>query len=137
MADLFQDYPLGPAWDEMFSEDRLPSATYRAIYHALQLMDSEELQARVEGLARSFLGRGVTFALGGEERPFPLDIVPRIISAAEWAVVSRGVAQRVTALEAFLNNVYGLGQVVADGVVPRRLIATSSHFHRHAVGIHR
>jgi uncharacterized circularly permuted ATP-grasp superfamily protein len=85
-------------------------------------------------MARTFLDRGVTFDFAGEERPFPLDIVPRVIPAAEWDVMERGVAQRVRALEAFLNDVYDKMTVVSDGVIPRQLVTTSAHFHRQVHG---
>jgi len=135
MADLFQDYPLGAAWDEMFTEQGVPRASNEAVYDAVRPLASDELRARVETLDRAFVDRGVTFALGGEERPFPLDIIPRVITVSDWDLVSRGVAQRVRALEAFLADVYGPGEVFADGVVPRRLVATSTHFHREAMGV--
>src|SRR5207237_7439970 len=78
--------------------------------------------------------RGVTFAMGGEERPFPLDLVPRVIMASEWDAVTRGVAQRVRTLEAFLADVYGPGRVFDDGVVPRSLVSSSIHMHRAVPG---
>ncbi|MGH9071012.1 MAG: alpha-E domain-containing protein [Acidimicrobiales bacterium] len=81
------------------------------------------------------MGQGITFSFSGEERPFPLDLVPRVISAAEWSVVAAGVAQRVRALEAFLDDIYGAGEILAEGLVPRRLVVTSKHFHREAAGI--
>jgi uncharacterized circularly permuted ATP-grasp superfamily protein len=135
MADLFEEYRLGPGWDEMFSELGMPRETYEALHATLQPLSSAELGVRAEVLARAFLDQGITFALKGVERPFPLDIVPRIIAAAEWRKVELGVAQRIRALEAFLADVYGAGQVLADGVVPRRIIATSAHFLRAAAGI--
>jgi hypothetical protein len=72
-----------------------------------------------------FTDRGVTYDFAGEERPFPLDLIPRVIDAVEWDLVARGVRQRVKALEAFLADVYGAGRVFADGVMPWRLIYTS------------
>jgi uncharacterized circularly permuted ATP-grasp superfamily protein len=135
MADLFEDYLLGAAWDEMFAEPGVTRLPYEAIHATLQPLASADLRVRAEGLARAFLDQGVTFALKGVERPFPLDLVPRVVSAEEWRTVERGVAQRVRALEAFLADVYGLGEVFADGVVPRRLIVTSAHFHREAMGV--
>jgi uncharacterized circularly permuted ATP-grasp superfamily protein len=135
MADLVEDYRLGPGWDEMFGALGLPRESYEALHATLQPLSSAELGVRAEVLARAFLDQGITFALKGVERPFPLDIVPRIIAAAEWRDVERGVAQRIRALEAFLADVYGAGQVLADGVVPRRIIATSAHFLRAAAGI--
>uniref|UniRef100_UPI0026134C31 circularly permuted type 2 ATP-grasp protein n=1 Tax=Propioniciclava sp. TaxID=2038686 RepID=UPI0026134C31 len=75
----------------------------------------------------------------GEERAFPLDLVPRIIPAEEWDVIDRGVQQRVRALEAFLDDVYmresALPRVVSDGVLPDEVIVSSHHFHRAVAGI--
>ena len=135
MADLFEDYRLGPGWDEMFGEPGMPRESYEALHGTLQPLSSAELGIRADVLARAFLDQGITFALKGVERPFPLDIVPRIIAHAEWRVVESGVQQRIRALEAFLADVYGAGQVLADGVVPRRIVVTSAHFHREAAGI--
>jgi uncharacterized circularly permuted ATP-grasp superfamily protein len=135
MADLFEDYRLGPGWDEMFAEPGLPRPPYDDLHATLQPLSSAELGARAGVLARAFLDQGITFALGGVERPFPLDIVPRIVAAGTWREVAAGVAQRVRALEAFLADVYGSGEVLADGVVPRRVVVTSAHFHREAAGI--
>ena len=139
MADLFEDYrsamAASTAWDEMFAGTGTPRDCYRAVHALLQPLTSSEARARADSLARTFLDAGVTFDVAGEERPFPLDIVPRVIDAEEWATVERGVAQRVRALEAFLADVYSAGRAIADGVVPRRLVVTSSHFHRAAVGL--
>ena len=135
MADLFQDYPLGSAWDEMFAAPDRPREAVASVHDTVRALAVDELRARADALALSFLDRGVTFALGGEERPFPLDIVPRIITAAEWAMLSAGVAQRVRALEAFLADVYDSGRVFDDGVIPKKLIATSAHFHRAAADV--
>jgi len=135
VADLFAEYPFGRAWDEMFVSAGVTRTSYEPVIAAVQTLDAEDLTARAEGLARAFLDRGVTFDVGGVERPFPLDVIPRIIEAAEWEVVSAGVAQRVRALEAFLADVYGARQVVADGVVPQRVLITSKYFERQAAGI--
>src|SRR5262249_2467968 len=112
-----------------------PRRSYRAVHNALQAMTSSELSARADALARTFLDQGVTFDIGGEERPFPLDIGPRGIDASEWDRGSRGVSQRVKAIEAFLADVYGGMRAVRDGVVPRALIISSRHFRRAAAGV--
>ncbi|NUR85072.1 MAG: circularly permuted type 2 ATP-grasp protein [Nonomuraea sp.] len=138
MADLFEDYPVGAAgaaWDEMFGEPGTPRPDYETLHATLRPLAGADLRVRADVLARAFLDQGITFAFGGVERPFPLDIVPRIISAAQWRTVEAGVVQRVRALEAFLADVYGAGQVLADGIVPRRVVVTSQHFHREAAGI--
>jgi len=135
VADLFDDYRLGAAWDEMIDAEGAARAPYRLLYESMKHAGVHELRASVDSLARAYLNQGVTFDVGGEERPFPLDIVPRIIDDASWQIIERGVRQRVRALEAFLADVYGPGRVIDDGVVPRRVITSSKHFHREAHGI--
>ena len=88
----------------------------------------QDLAARGSALSSAFTDAGVTFSLSGEERPFPLDVMPRLFTTEEWDLIERGVAQRVRALEAFLADVYGEGRAFADGVLPRRLITTRSTF---------
>ncbi|MFS4505477.1 circularly permuted type 2 ATP-grasp protein [Clavibacter sp. Sh2141] len=151
MGDLFEGYGTLAAarrasggampFDEMFrdppadGEPAVTRAAYREIHAALSRMTKEELKDRTDALATSYLAQGVTFDFAGEERPFPLDAVPRVIEQAEWSRLEKGVAQRVRALEAFLADVYGPQRAIRDGVIPARLISSSSHFHRQAAGI--
>ena len=92
------------AWNEMFSAPGVARPMYQGLLGDLTSLDMVELGLRAEQLSRTFIDRGVTFAHSGEERPFPLDLVPRIIGALEWDHLSRGIAQRVRALEAFLDD---------------------------------
>ena len=119
----------------MFAETDVARESYREIHSALAKMTQAELRGRSEALASSYLAQGVTFDFAGEERPFPLDAVPRVIEQAEWATVEAGVKQRVRVLEAFLADVYGEQRAVKDGVIPARLISSSNQFHREAAGI--
>ena len=142
MGDLFDGYAATavrpktvPAFDEMFSKPGTARTAYKDIHAALAKMTQEELRGRTDALASSYLAQGVTFDFAGEERPFPLDAVPRVIEQAEWVEVEAGIRQRVRALEAFLADVYGKQLAVRDGVIPARLITSSSHFHREAAGI--
>src|ERR1035437_1109808 len=89
-----------------------------------------ELRTRFHQLSRIFRERGVTFALGGEERPFPLDLIPRIISAMEWDTLAAGIRQRVLALEDFLSDIYQQGNCFDDGVIPKGLVTSSANFRR-------
>jgi uncharacterized circularly permuted ATP-grasp superfamily protein len=115
----------------MYAAEGEPRSHYRSLHRVLGTLTRDDFEARCLARDRAFRDQGITFSLGGgEERPFPLDLVPRIIDAEEWAVVEAGVRQRVLALERFLADVYGPAEILADGVVPRRLVASSSHFHR-------
>jgi uncharacterized circularly permuted ATP-grasp superfamily protein len=124
-----------PTWDEAVSARGRPRPAYSEVLRAVGGLSTEEMLARADLLANAYADQGVTFSFSGEERPFPLDPIPRVIDADEWAEVERGVTQRVRALEAFLDDLYLRGEVLADGVVPRRLVMTSRHFHRAAHGI--
>jgi uncharacterized circularly permuted ATP-grasp superfamily protein len=139
MGDLLGNYlkrqRATGAYDEVFAPDGSPRPAYRAVLDALETLSMPDLAARGSALSSAFTDAGVTFSLSGEERPFPLDVMPRLFSTEEWDLIERGVAQRVRALEAFLADVYGPGRAFADGVLPRRLITTSQHFHRAAHGI--
>ncbi|HEX7134417.1 MAG TPA: circularly permuted type 2 ATP-grasp protein, partial [Iamia sp.] len=138
MTDLFEGYDADTsrrAHDEMFDRYGRPRETYRVIHDTLRPQTSADLLARTEALSRAYRDRGVTFALSGEERPFPLDLVPRVIGAGDWARLESGIVQRVRALEMFLADIYGEGQVLDDGVVPRSLVHSSPHFHRQVHGI--
>jgi uncharacterized circularly permuted ATP-grasp superfamily protein len=135
MADLFDDYRLGAAWDEMLAGLDRPRPPYHAVHDTLRRLTGEELGLRADALARSYLDQGVTFDVHGEERPFPFDVVPRVIAAHEWTEVETGVAQRVRALEAFLADVYGPCEAIAAGVIPRRVVTSSSNFQRVAAGV--
>jgi uncharacterized circularly permuted ATP-grasp superfamily protein len=140
MGDLFDSYRPATttgmeAWDEMFEAPGVPRPAARTLHEALQALSASDFEARCAARDRVFRDRGITFQLSGEERPWPLDLVPRIIPEDQWEVLRDGVAQRVKALEAFLTDVYGPGQILDDRVVPRQLVTTSAHFHRAAWGI--
>ncbi|PVE76893.1 circularly permuted type 2 ATP-grasp protein, partial [Microbacterium testaceum] len=116
--------------------DAAPSReAYRELYQTLAQMTQEELRGRTESLASSYLAQGVTFDFAGEERPFPLDAVPRVIAYDEWSRIEAGVKQRVRALEAFLDDAYGNQHCVRDGILPAGLISSSQYFYRQAAGI--
>ncbi|MDQ1705610.1 MAG: hypothetical protein QOF18_1976 [Frankiaceae bacterium] len=136
MKELFENYldGAGSAYDEMFEADRLREP-YESLVSSLEQVSGTELRARAEALTTLYLEQGVTFDIGGEERAFPLDIMPRVIEQDAWTAVDRGVQQRVKVLELFLDDVYDTGQVFTDGVVPREVVTTSSHFHRVAAGV--
>ncbi|WP_304107956.1 circularly permuted type 2 ATP-grasp protein [Mycolicibacterium bacteremicum] len=123
------------AFDEMFDAEGNVRAPYKGIFTELSPSDASELEARSEALGRAFVDQGITFSLSGQERPFPLDLVPRVISAAEWSRLEKGIAQRVKALELYLDDIYGEQEILRDGVIPRRLVTSCEHFHREAVGI--
>src|SRR3546814_7677912 len=75
---------------------------------------------------------GITFNVYGEdeadERLIPFDVVPRIIAASEWRRLSRGIEQRVRALNAFLHDIYHRQEILRAGRVPVELISRNEAF---------
>src|SRR4051812_6533766 len=100
------------AYDEMRTPNSGLRPAYEQIGVALDGLAPVDLEARAAALMSTFTDRGVTFNVGGggDERPFPLDLVPRVLAVEEWQTVEAGVRQRVRALEAFLADVYGPGR---------------------------
>lgn len=119
----------------MFDVDGNVRPEQQQLAAALDRLGPEGLMARARLRDAHLTAQGITFTLSGQERPLPMDLVPRIVSAGEWQVVETGVAQRIAALEMFLADVYGAGEILRDQVIPRRLITSSAHFHREAHGV--
>jgi uncharacterized circularly permuted ATP-grasp superfamily protein len=140
VGDLFDGYGSSArgltvaAFDEMVGHDGTARVPYAAVASSLAQMGPEDVSARASRLARAFMDQGVTFDLDGEERPFPLDVVPRIFTGAEWSKVAAGLVQRVRALELFLADVYGAARIVSDGLIPHEVITSSPGFVRAAFG---
>src|SRR5215211_2799041 len=135
MADVLSSYRTGDAFDEMMDPEGSVRPSYQAVYSALSRSTSDDLRMIAESLANNYTQAGVTFDVGGVERPFPLDLVPRVIASPEWEIIEAGVAQRVRALEAFLADLYSDARVIADGVIPSQLITSSADFHRAVWGL--
>ncbi|MBS3940945.1 MAG: circularly permuted type 2 ATP-grasp protein [Actinobacteria bacterium] len=149
MTALFDDYdPGGPRFfDEVFGPTGEVRPHYRELVARLRSFTPQDLDRREVIRDRIFRSQGITFTVYGDasgpdsadegvERTFPMDLLPRIIPVDEWATVEQGVAQRVTALNRFLDDLYvGEQAAVNDGVVPRWLLHTADGFRREAFGI--
>jgi uncharacterized circularly permuted ATP-grasp superfamily protein len=138
-SDLFQKYKIRPGyWDEMCSDGAV-RAQYQSIYEHLSRTPAATL-AQKEALAgKLFMNQGVTFTVysnqEGIERIFPFDLIPRVITAAEWQHIEAGIKQRLKALNMFLHDIYHEQAILKEGIVPRELIATCPHFTREVMGV--
>jgi uncharacterized circularly permuted ATP-grasp superfamily protein len=116
-------YPLDPGcFDEAFAPDGTPRPPYAAVLDALARHDPAVLRERVQDNVAAL---GLDFGRG---RPLAVDPVPRLLAGAEWAALEAGLGQRARALNAFLLDAYGGQRIFEAGVVPRRLLETSSGF---------
>ncbi|HEY1989961.1 MAG TPA: glutamate--cysteine ligase [Acidimicrobiales bacterium] len=111
-----------PAVDEAVHSTGVPYSSYRPIFEVLEEFDPAETLHR----SGQILDQGLTFGVGGEQRPFPVDLVPRVIPAHEWAMLAVGLTQRARAIEAYLRDAYGAAEIVRDGVIGAEVIHTCS-----------
>jgi uncharacterized circularly permuted ATP-grasp superfamily protein len=103
--ELLNSYDLGVhTWDEMYA-NQVVRPQYQGVVDFLQKMSIEELNKKEELAKRLFMSQGITFTVyssgEGIEKIFPFDIIPRIITAAEWSYIESGIRQRLKALTAF------------------------------------
>ena len=139
MRSILDRYAPAPAYDEFADDDGRPRPHYEALAATLEAISSSDFRHRVSTVNSVLLQRGVTFTVyadaRGTERILPFDLIPRIVPAHDWDKISRGVAQRVLALNAFLVDVYGEAKALRDGIVPRELVYSSLQYEREAIGI--
>jgi uncharacterized circularly permuted ATP-grasp superfamily protein len=136
--DLFRDYNLGTAFDEMFEAPNRPRRHYHALHRRLTNLSADECRHRKRMTELSMRQDGVGFTVyrqeEGIERVWPMDPVPRIIPAAEWRLLEQGLVQRLTALNLFLKDVYHDQLILRDRVVDPRLIYEGAFFRREFMG---
>jgi uncharacterized circularly permuted ATP-grasp superfamily protein len=135
LAPPFDRYALEGFHDEMFHPGGIPRAAYRELFRGLSRLGPEVFSAKAALASRAYLSQGITFDHDGREHAFPFDLVPRLISGEDWSHISRGLEQRVRALDAFIGDVYGERRSVREGVVPNRLLVSCTGYTREMVGV--
>lgn len=135
----FSNYHLDKAYDEMFDAAGAPRPLYQELYHRLLEMPIETLRQRQQAADLAFMKQDITFTVYGDdkgtERIWPYDLLPRVITGAEWAIIEQGLIQRITALNLFLKDIYHDEHILADGVIPRSLIYSCRHYRREMRGL--
>ena len=122
------------AFDEMHGRGRSRRCRtpYRAMATWLDGQTSEQLTARRQQAEALFHRTGITFAVYGaeeaEERLIPFDIIPRVLSAAEWRRLAAGIEQRVRALNAFMYDIYHRQEILRAGRVPADIVIQNAAF---------
>jgi uncharacterized circularly permuted ATP-grasp superfamily protein len=127
------------AFNEMYAASGAPRPGYALLHRWLDTSPPELLAHRRAEAELLFRRIGITFAVYGqseaEERLIPFDIVPRVLSKVEWTRLSRGLEQRVTALNAFLTDIYGNGEIIAAGKIPADLVYRNPNFRPEMAGL--
>ncbi len=130
--------PDASTYDEMVGEDGELRPHYRRIHDLWCRLSPEQLAERRRAVDLAFLRQGITFNVygdsAGSERIFPFDLMPRVVPADEWRTIEAGLAQRITALNLFLHDVYHEQRILKDGVIPSYYVLSARHFRREFMG---
>lgn len=130
---LFSDYQLFErSYDEYFSEPGQSRDSLADIIHMVQALSLKDLNILNLKAKKSFKERGITFKVYSKanvvKEVFPFDLLPRMISSVEWQKIERGLTQRIKALNAFLNDIYGSQNIIKDGIIPESIINSCEEF---------
>ena len=128
-----------PPFDEMWGTEEVIRRPYKRFQRWFEQEDPKELRRKQREADELFRLTGITFNVYGrseaEERLIPFDIIPRVITANEWQKLSRGIEQRVRAINAFLYDIYHRQEIVRAGRIPEAMISQNAAFLPHMMGV--
>ncbi len=129
MQFSFKNYDTEKFYDEMFTPDGKIRPGCETFKQRVEQLTQTELMNRQHTAERALMSMGITFNVysegEGTERIMPLDIIPRVVAGDDWNRLEKGLIQRITALNMFIDDIYNDQKILDDGVVPRDLIETS------------
>jgi uncharacterized circularly permuted ATP-grasp superfamily protein len=135
----FAHYDPEGFFDEMFVSAGAPRAGAHALTQVIDALPAGEIERRQRSAERALLAMGITFnvygADEGTERIFPFDLIPRIVSAAEWRTIERGLKQRIHALNLFIDDVYHERRILKDRVIPDYVLETAASLRAPCMGM--
>jgi uncharacterized circularly permuted ATP-grasp superfamily protein len=135
----FSAYETASFYDEMLLANGTPRSGARLLKERIESLPDGELLARQAAAERLLLQSGITFNVYSDsaatEKIFPFDIIPRIIEAAEWDWIEKGLKQRVYALNLFIDDIYHEQKIIKDKVVPEHLIQSARSFRKECIGL--
>jgi len=137
---LLANYELPPErYDEMFSAADMPRPHFQPLYDALRATSAGEMAQRIQSAERQIRDSGITYNVytdpTGVDRQWELDVLPLVVSAAEWRELETGIRQRARLLNAVLADLYGPQKLLEKGLLPTQLVLGHSGFLRNAHGM--
>ena len=135
--DPWRAYDPGAGWDEMFAVEG-PRPGCDGVVDLLHALGPglRERQAAAELAIRAM---GISFTVYSEganiDREWPFDVIPRVLSTHEWDRISAGLTQRLVALNLFIDDVYGEGRAIRNGVVPAEVVGDSTNLRPECRGV--
>lgn len=136
---LLSTYDRGGFFCELFGSEDKPAGHTGTIVDRLNTLDFQDLRRRAKDAEHDLYNLGITFLVYSDndavDRILPFDVIPRVLSAAEWTCLEAGVRQRVTALNLFLHDVYHERRILEDGIVPPELVLGNANYRPQMVGL--
>ena len=127
-------------YDELVDTSGKPRGAAKALYRYLENLTDNEFATRKKSANLAIRQMGITFSVysdeGNIDREWPFDIIPRIVHSQEWDDVSKGLKQRLRALNQFIDDLYHEQEIISAGVFPKELIESSHNFREQCIGIH-
>jgi hypothetical protein len=136
---IFQQYQVDHFFDEMMMPGAGVRPHYQFLYEYLSQQNFSQLDERQQYIEKMLMSLGITFNVyheeEGTERIFPFDFIPRIIPNQEFNLIQAGITQRITALNAFLNDIYHDQKILNDRIIPKELVLESKGFLPQCMGL--
>jgi uncharacterized circularly permuted ATP-grasp superfamily protein len=135
----FSAYRTDGFYDELFEADGKARASALPLVERIESLPDGDLLRRQQTAEAALMAMGITFTVYGSaegtERIFPFDLIPRIVEARDWARIEPGLAQRIRALNHFIDDVYHGQRAIKDGILPAELVQSALGFRRPCVGL--
>ena len=135
----FKGYDTQDFYDELIAPDGTPRAPATPLIEQINALSPKDLHRRQKAAERALHQQGITFSVYGDkkggERIIPFDILPRIVSAREWAVLEKGLIQRIEALNLFIEDIYNDQKILRDNIVPKSLVLSSACYLKQCKGL--
>jgi uncharacterized circularly permuted ATP-grasp superfamily protein len=132
-------YDTGGFHDEIFDEQGQARPEARLLLDTIGALGDGQLLRCQQAAERILVQLGITFNVYGDsagtERPFPFDLMPRIVRADEWDWIERGLKQRIHALNAFIDDIYHGQRILKDKVIPEEVVNSAAFFRPQCIGL--
>ena len=137
-GSLLASYEPGPGYDELVGGGHSPQGMASGLWRYLEAIGIEGLVERQQAADREIRSIGITFqtyqGTAAVDRPWPFDVIPRVLDSSEWDRIERGLVQRLRALNLFIDDVYHDQRCLRAGILPAELVLGSPNFRPECMG---
>ncbi len=136
---LLADYDPGPFYCEILGQSGRGLAPIDRLLQRIDRLRPRALQRRAKNIERELFNLGITFTIYSQkdsiDRILPFDVIPRVISAKEWATLEAGLKQRLAAMNLFLHDIYHEQKILNDEIVPKELVLGNANYRQEMQGV--